>query len=596
MLKPLAFILVLALPKLGVSQCTVNTATKTIENSVLTVRYGKPSAGYWGNGIIEFRYKPTKENFGFTFDAFGCAAATYDRTGPSTFSVVHQGADYAEVDVRFTDCVSVTKRDRLYDGVPLYEITYSSLSTMWFEDFFDNPQVPVVMAVYGIGHDITKAHHTAYFSQCGNCDGSAWSTCGTCFINAAGSSVSNCTYNGHFIFGVHNLATGRGCGQAFPVSLGMNNWKPWWAGDIGKPVPNYEMFTKAAHKRWIFVYEGGRDGLFKIGKAIVDAGGRPASWEITDTTPPRLRSVTCTGPATVVMEFDETLEKTSAETESNYLLDNGGAIINAAASGQTVTITTSTLAAGVTYKITVSNVKDPAGNVIQANSYRTFQYVPFSGWADNFDDGDYTGWTVGAGTWSVTSGALGNSGGGQAAIYAGEAAWGDVTFAADVTPTIGKDVWVLFRVQDASNYYLFTLDGAEVYKVVNGGFQSVGKGTGTFGTGTTYTIKVALAGSSIKIYNGSTQVFSGTDSQFTSGKVGFGSNGSQGTFDNVTVTGGGATGIKAHKPLVCSQYRPYNGSKKYLVDLQGNRIGNNYHSGVCLQVDKNQIYKVLIIK
>jgi hypothetical protein len=172
-----------------------------------------------------------------------------------------------------------------------------------------------------------------------------------------------------------------------------------------------------------------------------------------------------------------------------------------------------------------------------------------------------------------------------------------VTFTADVTPTIGKDVWVLFRVQDASNFYLFTLDGCEVYKMVNGSFQSVGKGSGSFTTGTTYTIKVELSGSSIKVYNGSTQVFSGTDSQFSAGKVGFGSNSSQGTFDNVTVTGGGATGIKVLKPVIYSQNLIYMRDSRALVDLNGNRVVS-HHSGITFKVDKDkkQIYKVLIIK
>jgi hypothetical protein len=55
-------------------------------------------------------------------------------------------------------------------------------------------------------------------------------------------------------------------------------------------------------------------------------------------------------------------------------------------------------------------------------------------------------------------------------------------------------------------------------------------------------MKVELSGNSIKVYSGSTLVVEATDSQFSSGYVGFGGNTASGSFDNVTVTSnGGAT-------------------------------------------------------
>ena len=173
--------------------------------------------------------------------------------------------------------------------------------------------------------------------------------------------------------------------------------------------------------------------------------------------------------------------------------------------------------------------------------------VTFDGWSDDFSDGNYTGWTVGEGSWSVNSGALNNSGTGRTSIYAGDASWTDISYTATVTPDSGTDVWVIFRVQDASNYYLYTLQSGKLYALVNGTYKEIGSGTAGFNSQTAYTISVLLSGNAIKISSNRSQVLSFSDNTYSNGKIGFGSNGAKGIFDNVQVTSTASSILTTYK-------------------------------------------------
>ena len=107
-----------------------------------------------------------------------------------------------------------------------------------------------------------------------------------------------------------------------------------------------------------------------------------------DTTPPQISSVEATGAGTQVsVVFSEGVEQTSAETASNYAIDNSVTVSSASlgADGRTVTLTTTPLALGITYTLTVNNVVDLASNPIAVNSQAQFQY--FNIISGSFQDG-----------------------------------------------------------------------------------------------------------------------------------------------------------------------------------------------------------------
>jgi len=264
-----------------------------------------------------------------------------------------------------------------------------------------------------------------------------------------------------------------------------------------------------------------------------------------DNTPPAIAAVTaCGDPTRVQVVFSEALDQATAQSAGNFSVSNGVSVSTATlgTDKRSVTLKVSTLAEGTTYTLTVNNVKDLSGNPVAANSTKMFQYV--TGWTDDFSDGNYTAnqaWTPGEGSWTVTSGQVNNlTAEGRTSLIGGDPAWTDYTFSADVTPVGGAnpcDVWLIFRAQDANNYYLFTLMSASVYKLVNGSYTLVRQGQGvTFTAGTTYNIQVEVSGSTITVYNNSTLVLTATDTQFAGGRVGFGSNSATGTFDNAVVT------------------------------------------------------------
>ena len=92
-----------------------------------------------------------------------------------------------------------------------------------------------------------------------------------------------------------------------------------------------------------------------------------------DTDAPFVASVTPSGN-TLGVVFNEVLEQTSAETASNYTLDNNVSVTGASLNGSVVTLTVSpALAEGNTYTLIVNNVADVAGNVMDPDTV-TFTY------------------------------------------------------------------------------------------------------------------------------------------------------------------------------------------------------------------------------
>jgi hypothetical protein len=87
---------------------------------------------------------------------------------------------------------------------------------------------------------------------------------------------------------------------------------------------------------------------------------------LTDTTPPEVTTIGLTNPTTLEINYSELMESLSAVNLVNYSISGGVTIISASLStdGKRVTLTTAQHTANEVYTVTVSNVKDLAGNVI----------------------------------------------------------------------------------------------------------------------------------------------------------------------------------------------------------------------------------------
>ncbi len=174
-------------------------------------------------------------------------------------------------------------------------------------------------------------------------------------------------------------------------------------------------------------------------------------------------------------------------------------------------------------KITVNN---NVNGVVFANSQRLY--------GDNFEDGDTAGWTSVTGGWNVpvvganyvlssgsqtvTSLMTANAGG----------SWKDYAYEAKVRMGItNANAGIVFRVQDADNYYMYRINSAnqklELYKSVNGQLSLAADTSFSAQEDRWYTIKAVVQGNTIAGYVDGVLKTQWTNpvSQLTAGGVGF---------------------------------------------------------------------------
>lgn len=167
--------------------------------------------------------------------------------------------------------------------------------------------------------------------------------------------------------------------------------------------------------------------------------------------------------------------------------------------------------------------------------------------SDNFDDGNANGWTTQNGTWSVVSDSGSpvyyQSSSSEGRASAGQASWTNYAVESKVKVDNfngSNRVMVCARYKDGNNFYAATLYNSsggtlEIRKKVGGSSSTLATTKYTLATGTWYTVKLEVSGTSIKMYvNGALQL-SATDSALSAGGIGFVTK-SNTKFDNVTVS------------------------------------------------------------
>ncbi len=188
--------------------------------------------------------------------------------------------------------------------------------------------------------------------------------------------------------------------------------------------------------------------------------------------------------------------------------------------------------------------------------------------SDDFNDGNSSGWSTSGGSWSASTGAYRQSStSADAKASAGTTSWTDYTVQAKVTPitfgNVSRAVGVTARAQSSSNFYSLVL-------VASGQVQlrrHVGGGMGTLATvnysvtpGTTYTLTLTVAGSSLAGSVNGNRLLTASDSALLQGRVGFVASYASATFDDITVFTGTApptpTGSPTGSPSVSPTSSP----------------------------------------
>jgi len=173
--------------------------------------------------------------------------------------------------------------------------------------------------------------------------------------------------------------------------------------------------------------------------------------------------------------------------------------------------------------------------------------------ADDFSDGNANGWTRSGGSWAVVtdgSSAYRQSGtSSNARALVGQSSWTNYAVQARVKPLAfnGSDrfVAVVARAQNSTNYYYLALRSTgrvELGKLVGGSSTTLASAQILVSTGTWYTVRLEVSGSSLRGLVSGAEVTSAADATFSAGRVGLATYNASASFDDVavdTVPGGG---------------------------------------------------------
>ncbi len=162
---------------------------------------------------------------------------------------------------------------------------------------------------------------------------------------------------------------------------------------------------------------------------------------------------------------------------------------------------------------------------------------------DDFNDGDYSGWTVGSGSWAVETGELSSPSTGEAWIGTGDVTWPITLVEAGVRWVSGqlKDFSIDFLWDDGKDHYrMQTWDGYQtlrLYKFHAGSYAQLATATlSGIDPAQWHTWKITMAGGRIRLSIDEVERISYTDSSpYTTGKVRFRTVDSHVHFDDVRV-------------------------------------------------------------
>ncbi|MDT0531477.1 right-handed parallel beta-helix repeat-containing protein [Micromonospora sp. DSM 115977] len=171
--------------------------------------------------------------------------------------------------------------------------------------------------------------------------------------------------------------------------------------------------------------------------------------------------------------------------------------------------------------------------------------------SDDFSDGNSSGWTASGGSWSVTGDsarALRQGGtSSDARSLAGTSSWTDYSVQATVRPTAfngsNRFVALLARVQSSTSYYYLALrsnNTVELKRLSGGSATTLDTAALSVDTGTTYTVRLDVAGGSLKGYVNGALLAEATDTSYANGRIGVATFYASADFDDVRVDSGGA--------------------------------------------------------
>jgi pectate lyase len=169
---------------------------------------------------------------------------------------------------------------------------------------------------------------------------------------------------------------------------------------------------------------------------------------------------------------------------------------------------------------------------------------------DDFSDGNASGWSSSGGSWSVTTDGSRAyhqaSTSSDARSTTGTSSWTDYSVQTTVQPTAfngsNRFVAVLARVQSNTSYYYLALrsnNTVELKRLVGGSSTTLDMASQPVAAGTSYALRLDVAGSSLRGYVNGSLLTEASDTQFGTGRIGVATFYAGANFDDVLVTSGG---------------------------------------------------------
>jgi len=193
--------------------------------------------------------------------------------------------------------------------------------------------------------------------------------------------------------------------------------------------------------------------------------------------------------------------------------------------------------------------------------------------SDDFNDGNANGWTTSGGTWTVNTNEYLNTSSGLSTE--GNSAWTDYSVEAKVKPVVSTYAGIIGRYQSNSNYYQLEVHAGNnklsLWRNSGGSWTEIGSYPTTINTGTAYTLKLDMNGSTLSGYLNGTLRISASDSTHSSGKIGV-RNGNDARYDDVVVLGV-SSGVDAFSQIEAEGFDSQSGLGIYSGGT-GQKIGS----------------------
>lgn len=165
---------------------------------------------------------------------------------------------------------------------------------------------------------------------------------------------------------------------------------------------------------------------------------------------------------------------------------------------------------------------------------------------DNFDDYNYTGWTVSSGTWSATSGELRQTNNSNNYVIRwGAGSYGDCTMEAKIKASGGSahSIYLMYRYQSSTSSGLIGIrtdqDRVRAARLNGGTFTQTGSYTKVLEDNVWYTLRVVVTGKRIEGWIDCEKVLDLTDaSLWSTGGIGITTRNTAGYIDDVKVWSG----------------------------------------------------------